>query len=50
MIASAEIGYSLGIIDDGMRSVIILLAIILAALTPILFKNLYWRFKLEVEA
>lgn len=47
MIASAEIGLSLGIIGVGLRSVIILLAIILAALTPTLFKLLYKRFGLE---
>jgi hypothetical protein len=47
MIASAEIGFTLGIIDDGLRSVIILLAIILAALTPTLFKYLHKRFGLE---
>jgi CPA2 family monovalent cation:H+ antiporter-2 len=49
MIASSEIGFSLGIIDATMRSVIILLAIILGTLTPILFKRLHHRYGLGGE-
>lgn len=46
MIAAAEIGIRLGILDDTSHAVIILLAIVFSALSPTVFKYLYRRFNL----
>ncbi|MFP4546023.1 MAG: hypothetical protein ACLFPN_04145 [Methanomassiliicoccales archaeon] len=47
MIAAAEIGLRLGILDDTSHALIILLAIVFSALSPTLFKYLFKRFELS---
>lgn len=47
MIAAAEIGLRLGIIDSTLHGVLILVAIFYAITSPIVFKYLYRRFELE---
>lgn len=50
MIAAAEIGIRLSIIDNATHGVIILLAIVLSILSPTVFKYLYKRFGLGEDA
>jgi len=47
MIAAAEIGLRLGILDSTLHGVLILVSIVFAILSPIAFKYMYRRFELE---
>lgn len=47
MIAGAEIGRSLGIIDETARGILILLAVVFAVISPTLFKSMYARMEAE---
>jgi CPA2 family monovalent cation:H+ antiporter-2 len=49
MIAAAEIGLRLGILDSTLHGVLILVAIIFAIVSPIVFKYMYRKFNLEEE-
>ena len=49
MIAGAEIGLGLGIIDPTAHGVLILLAIVFAVISPIGFRDLYKKFGMEGE-
>lgn len=50
MIAAAEIGLRLGILDSTLHGVLILVAIVFAIVSPIVFKYMYRKFNLEGEA
>ncbi|MDI3483324.1 MAG: hypothetical protein PWQ88_1195 [Candidatus Methanomethylophilaceae archaeon] len=47
IIAGAEIGLGLGVIDDSIYGVLILMAVILAMITPTLFRFMYERLEKE---
>jgi Kef-type K+ transport system membrane component KefB len=49
MIAAAEIGLRLNILDSTLHAVLILVAIVFAIVSPIAFKYMYRRFNLEDE-
>jgi Kef-type K+ transport system membrane component KefB len=49
LIAAGEIGLRLGILDETLHAVIILLAIVFSVLSPTLFKYIFRRYKLEEE-
>ncbi len=49
LIAAGEIGLRLGILDETLHAVIILLAIVFSVLSPILFKYMFQRYNLEKE-
>ena len=41
IIAAAEVGYEMGIIDQSLRCTIILVGVITSVISPILFRRLY---------
>ncbi len=47
MIAGAEIGLDLGVLDAANYGLLILLAVVLAVITPTLFRYLYYRLELD---
>ncbi len=47
MIAGAEIGRDLSVLDEGEYGLLILLAVVLAVITPILFRYLFRSFELD---
>lgn len=50
MVAGAEIGRGLGLLDETSRGLVILMAVIFAVLSPIIFRRLYSKLEEEVTA